>query len=184
MVLRRSTRGVLMCFTQPCRLHGSRGLRMHRPGMRRLTSTDDQQEPGIARIQTFIRMLARPVSTSPSTCRPGHSHRRARQSAPGRLRCCLISERRRFPASRRRREPLVGRVGRRTGSGTRASRRSVARRCLAAVRLRRCGYWLSLAGWPGTANTSTVTVTIPRTQVLDTAQLRALMERADREEAL
>ena len=59
-------------------------------------------------------------------------------SGPGRLRCCLVSERRRFPSSRRRREPLVGRVGRRTGAGTRASRRSAARRSLAALRLRRC----------------------------------------------
>lgn len=69
---------------------------------------------------------------------PGDPRRRAAHPGPGRLRFCLVSERRRFPSSRRRREPLVGRVGRRTRAGTRASRRIAARRCLAAVRLRRC----------------------------------------------
>ena len=52
------------------------------------------------------------------------------------------------------------------------------------LRLRCCGYWLSLAGRPATTNTSTVSVTIPRTQVLDTAQLRALIARANRGEPL
>lgn len=49
----------------------------------------------------------------------------------------LVSERLRFPSSRRRREPLVGRLGRRTTGGTTASRRIAARRCLAAILLRR-----------------------------------------------
>lgn len=52
------------------------------------------------------------------------------------------------------------------------------------LRLRRCGYWLSLAGEPEVSNTSSVTVRIPRSQVLDTDQLRALMLRAEGGEAL
>ena len=52
------------------------------------------------------------------------------------------------------------------------------------LRLRRSGYWHSLAGRPATSNTSSVSVTIPRTQVLDTTQLRALMDRANRGEPL
>jgi hypothetical protein len=52
------------------------------------------------------------------------------------------------------------------------------------LRLRRSGYWLSLTGLPATSNRSTVTVTIPRAQVLDTTQLRALMDRANRGELL
>ena len=52
------------------------------------------------------------------------------------------------------------------------------------LRLRHCAYWLSLAGWAPTTNTSSVTVPIPRTQVLNTDQLRILMECADRGEAL
>lgn len=52
------------------------------------------------------------------------------------------------------------------------------------LRLRRCGYWLSLAGWPATTNAATVSVNIPRTQMFDTAQLRALMGRAERREPL
>ena len=62
--------------------------------------------------------------------RPGYSD-------PGRLRLRLISERLRFPSSRRRIEPCVGRVDRRMTGGTTASRKSLVRRCLAAVRLRR-----------------------------------------------
>ena len=58
-------------------------------------------------------------------------------SGVGRLRLRLVSERNRFPSSRRRREPLVGRLGRRTTEGATASRRTVARRCLAAVLFRR-----------------------------------------------
>ena len=48
------------------------------------------------------------------------------------------------------------------------------------LRLRHCGYWLSLPGIPATANTSTVSVSIPRAQVCDTVQLRALMGHPDR----
>jgi len=49
--------------------------------------------------------------------------------------------------------------------------------------LRRSGYWLSLAGQPEVPNTSSVTVRVPRTQVFDTEQLRALMRRAEGGEA-
>jgi hypothetical protein len=52
------------------------------------------------------------------------------------------------------------------------------------LRLRHCGYWLSLAGWPATTNVATISVNIPRAQVFNTAQLRALMGRADRREPL
>jgi hypothetical protein len=52
------------------------------------------------------------------------------------------------------------------------------------LRMRHCGYWLSLAGMPPTTNTSMVSVNIPRAQVFDTPQLRALMGRADRGEPL
>lgn len=52
------------------------------------------------------------------------------------------------------------------------------------LRMRHCGYWISLAGQPSTTNTRTVTVRIPRSQVFDTAQLRELMGRANRGEPL
>lgn len=52
------------------------------------------------------------------------------------------------------------------------------------LRVRRCGYWLSLAGQPQKPNVRSVTVSIPRSQVLDTAQLRALMGRMERREPL
>jgi hypothetical protein len=52
------------------------------------------------------------------------------------------------------------------------------------LRMRRCGYWVSLAGQPGTTNRRTVSVRIPRSQVFDTAQLRELMGRANRGEPL
>jgi hypothetical protein len=52
------------------------------------------------------------------------------------------------------------------------------------LRMRHCGYWLSLTGWPVTMNRYAVTVRIPRSQVFDTVQLRALMDRANRGEAL
>ena len=52
------------------------------------------------------------------------------------------------------------------------------------LRMQCCGYWLSLAGWAESRNVSTVSVRIPRTQVFDTDQLRALMERADRGQPL
>lgn len=43
--------------------------------------------------------------------------------------------------------------------------------------LRRCGYWVSLRGLPSTANTSTVSVSIPRGNVLTPEALRAIMQR-------
>jgi len=52
------------------------------------------------------------------------------------------------------------------------------------LRMRRCGYWLSLAGQPATMNRRTVTVRIPQLQVLSSSQLRELMARANRGEAL
>jgi hypothetical protein len=52
------------------------------------------------------------------------------------------------------------------------------------LRLRRCGYWLSLSGSPETTNTTAVTVHLPRTQVFASDQLRALMSRAERGEPL
>ena len=44
--------------------------------------------------------------------------------------------------------------------------------------LRRCAYWLSLRGYPETDNTSSITVYIPRQNVLDVDSLRGLMERS------
>lgn len=52
------------------------------------------------------------------------------------------------------------------------------------LRMRRCGYWLSLAGQPATMNRHAVSVRIPRSQVFDTAQLRELMGRVSRGEPL
>jgi len=52
------------------------------------------------------------------------------------------------------------------------------------LRMRRCGYWLSLAGQLATMNRRTVTVRIPQLQVLSSSQLRELMARANRGEAL
>jgi hypothetical protein len=46
------------------------------------------------------------------------------------------------------------------------------------LRLRRCGYWLSLAGMPGVTNTTSVTVNFPRLQVFDAEQVAALVTRA------
>jgi hypothetical protein len=40
--------------------------------------------------------------------------------------------------------------------------------------LRRCGYWLSLRGEPGTSNTGSKTVLLPRRQVFDVASLDAI----------
>jgi hypothetical protein len=52
------------------------------------------------------------------------------------------------------------------------------------LRMRHCGYWISLARQPDTANRRTVSIRIPRSQVFDTAQLRELMGRAGRGEPL
>ena len=43
--------------------------------------------------------------------------------------------------------------------------------------LRRCGYWLSLAGLPQTSNETTVTVFVPRTNLLTVAALTEMMGR-------
>ncbi len=47
------------------------------------------------------------------------------------------------------------------------------------MRLRRCGYWYSLAGMSDVTNTTSVTVHLPRSQVFDADQLAALMTRAE-----
>lgn len=52
------------------------------------------------------------------------------------------------------------------------------------LRLRGCGYWISLAGRSESDTTTTVTVHLPRTQVFSSEQLRALMARADEGEPL
>ena len=54
----------------------------------------------------------------------------------------------------------------------------------AELRLRRCGYFLSLSGHPETQNTTAVTVYLPRADVFASDHLRALMERAERGEPL
>jgi hypothetical protein len=43
--------------------------------------------------------------------------------------------------------------------------------------LRKCGYWLSLRGQPEISNSATVTIRIPRAQILTVASLAAMMER-------
>ena len=43
--------------------------------------------------------------------------------------------------------------------------------------MRRCGYWLSLRGEPATANTTNVTVHLPRASQFTVAQLQAMMQR-------
>jgi len=52
------------------------------------------------------------------------------------------------------------------------------------LRVRHCGYWVSLAGRQATTNAASISVIIPRIQMFDTAQLSALMGRADRGEPL
>jgi hypothetical protein len=49
---------------------------------------------------------------------------------------------------------------------------------------RRCGYWANLLGLPEAANTSRVTVRLPRVNLFDVAGLRSLMGRAARKEPL
>lgn len=43
--------------------------------------------------------------------------------------------------------------------------------------MRRCGYWMSLRGAPDTTNTATVTVRLPRTQILTPESLRTIVRR-------
>jgi hypothetical protein len=50
--------------------------------------------------------------------------------------------------------------------------------------LRRCGYWMSLAGAPPSDNESTVTIGVPRANVLTSSALTSLMQRANDGEAL
>jgi Domain of unknown function (DUF4365) len=50
----------------------------------------------------------------------------------------------------------------------------------AELSLRRCGYWLSLSGYPPTQNTTSVTVKLPRTQIFNVQQLSELMSRAEK----
>ncbi len=49
--------------------------------------------------------------------------------------------------------------------------------------LRHCGYWVSLRGRGPTLNTGSITVVLPRLQVLSPEALRGMMERIDRGEA-
>ena len=50
--------------------------------------------------------------------------------------------------------------------------------------LRRCGYWLSLAGLPPNDDDSTIMVGVPRANVLTVTALTSLMQRANDGEAL
>jgi hypothetical protein len=50
--------------------------------------------------------------------------------------------------------------------------------------LRRCAYWVSLAGQPPTTNQSSVRVGVPRSNLLNVASLESLMQRADDQEPL
>lgn len=52
------------------------------------------------------------------------------------------------------------------------------------LRLRRCGYWISLAGMANVQNAFSVTVDVPRANLFDADQLDALMIRAERGEPL
>jgi hypothetical protein len=47
----------------------------------------------------------------------------------------------------------------------------------AALELRRCAYWVSLRGVPETANTSSVRITIPRTNVFGVSAVGAMFDR-------
>lgn len=52
------------------------------------------------------------------------------------------------------------------------------------LRLRHCGYWLSLLAYTETENTDNITVATPRTQTFNGKQLTQLMDRANRGEPL
>jgi hypothetical protein len=49
----------------------------------------------------------------------------------------------------------------------------------AELAMRRCGYWCSLRGMPPTSNTTTVDVSLPRSQRFCTRELEHLMSRID-----
>lgn len=53
-----------------------------------------------------------------------------------------------------------------------------------ALVLRKCGYWLSLAGFPESDNRTHITVHLPRAQPFDPTQLSALMDRMQKGKAL
>lgn len=44
--------------------------------------------------------------------------------------------------------------------------------------IRRCAYWVSLHGMPDTSNTTSVTLSIPRSNVFDVASIARLMEQS------
>lgn len=50
--------------------------------------------------------------------------------------------------------------------------------------LRKCAYWYSLEGQPSTGNTSNITVRVPVQNEFNTAQLTALLQKADQGVAL
>jgi len=56
--------------------------------------------------------------------------------------------------------------------------------CEEQLVIRRCGYWVSLAGRDEITNTRTISISIPRTNVLDVVGLRGLMAKAGRREPL
>ena len=45
--------------------------------------------------------------------------------------------------------------------------------------LRRCGYWLSLRGEPETTNTDSVTVYLPRQQILTAGAIKNIMQQIE-----
>ncbi len=46
-----------------------------------------------------------------------------------------------------------------------------------SLALHRCGYWLSLRGYPDVPNVDTITVRLPRAQVVGVADVRQIMQR-------
>lgn len=50
--------------------------------------------------------------------------------------------------------------------------------------LRRCAYWVSLAGQPATDNENTIRISVPRSNLLNVASLEGLMQRANDQEPL
>jgi hypothetical protein len=50
--------------------------------------------------------------------------------------------------------------------------------------LKKCGYWVSLKGMPATQNRNTVTVALPRTNLLTPDNLTQIMEKIAKGEEL
>jgi hypothetical protein len=50
--------------------------------------------------------------------------------------------------------------------------------------VRRCAYWASLHGMPATTNTTSVTISLPRTALLTPEELRSIMRRVNDGETL